>query len=170
MSYLCYLCLFVYIDVQHILCCVFSFDFLGLCCQFLRIFHFFLLPLRFSLTFIHLNDECPIYGKYQAPCTKRHLAASPYREFVLWLVVGVVLLQGKHFRPYPLYHLLPVVFYDTFVHFCIHVSPIRFIIYSFGNLYSIQHYVIKFVNDLRQVSGFIRVLRFPPPIKLTATI
>jgi hypothetical protein len=25
------------------------------------------------------------------------------------------------------------------------------------------------VSDLRQVSGFIRVLRFPPPIKLTAT-
>jgi hypothetical protein len=34
---------------------------------------------------------------------------------------------------------------------------------------SIQHYVIKFVNDLRQVGGFLRVLRFPPPIQLTAT-
>ena len=33
--------------------------------------------------------------------------------------------------------------------------------------YSMQHYVIKFVSDLRQVGGFIRVLRFPPPIKLT---
>ena len=31
----------------------------------------------------------------------------------------------------------------------------------------LQHYVIKFVSDLRQVSGF---LRFPPPIKLAATI
>jgi hypothetical protein len=30
--------------------------------------------------------------------------------------------------------------------------------------------VIKFVSDLRQVGGFLRVLRFPPPIKLTATI
>ena len=39
-----------------------------------------------------------------------------------------------------------------------------------GEVYSIQHYVIKFVSDLRQVSGFLRVLRFPPPIKLTATI
>ena len=39
-----------------------------------------------------------------------------------------------------------------------------------GKVYSIQHYVIKFVSDLRQVSGFLRVLRFPPPIKLTATI
>jgi hypothetical protein len=33
-----------------------------------------------------------------------------------------------------------------------------------------QHYVIKFVSDLRRVSGFLRVLRFPPPIKLTAMI
>jgi hypothetical protein len=33
-----------------------------------------------------------------------------------------------------------------------------------GEVYSI-HYVIKFVSDLRQVSGF---LQFPPPIKLTA--
>jgi hypothetical protein len=39
-----------------------------------------------------------------------------------------------------------------------------------GEMYSIQHYVIKFVRDLRQVGGFLRVLRFPPPIKLTAMI
>jgi hypothetical protein len=39
-----------------------------------------------------------------------------------------------------------------------------------GELYSIQHYVIKFVSDLWQVGGFLQVLLFPPPIKLTATI
>ena len=39
-----------------------------------------------------------------------------------------------------------------------------------GEVYSIQHYLITFVSDLRQVGGFLRVLRFPPPIKLTATI
>ena len=33
-----------------------------------------------------------------------------------------------------------------------------------------DHYLIKFVSDLRQVSGFLRVLRFPLPIKLTTTI
>ena len=33
----------------------------------------------------------------------------------------------------------------------------------------VQHYVIKFVSDLRQVGGFLQVFRFPPPIKLTAT-
>jgi hypothetical protein len=36
-----------------------------------------------------------------------------------------------------------------------------------GEVYAIQHYVIKFVSDLRQVGGF---LLFPPPIKLTTTI
>jgi hypothetical protein len=39
-----------------------------------------------------------------------------------------------------------------------------------GEVYSIQHYVTKCVIDLRQVVGFLWVLRFPPPIKLTATI
>jgi len=28
-----------------------------------------------------------------------------------------------------------------------------------GEVYSIQHYVIKFVSDLRQVGGFLRVQR-----------
>ena len=47
-------------------------------------------------------------------------------------------------------------------------------------VYWIQHYVIKFVRDLRQVggfvcdlrqfSGFVQVLHFPPPVKLIATI
>ena len=37
-------------------------------------------------------------------------------------------------------------------------------------VYSIQHYVIKSVSDLLQVGGFLRVLRFPPSIKLTAAI
>jgi hypothetical protein len=34
-------------------------------------------------------------------------------------------------------------------------------------VYSIQHYVIQFDSDLWQVSGFLRVIQFPPPIKLT---
>jgi hypothetical protein len=47
-----------------------------------------------------------------------------------------------------------------------------------GEVYLIQYYVIKFVSELRQVRGFLRVLvrgflrvlRFPPPIKLSSTI
>ena len=34
--------------------------------------------------------------------------------------------------------------------------------------HSIQHYVIKCVSDMRQVGGFLWVLRFPSPIKLTS--
>jgi hypothetical protein len=30
-----------------------------------------------------------------------------------------------------------------------------------GEVYSMQHYVIKFVSDVRQVGGFLHVLRFP---------
>ena len=33
-----------------------------------------------------------------------------------------------------------------------------------------QGEVIKFVSDLRQVDGFLQVLWFPPPIKLTTAI
>ena len=31
-----------------------------------------------------------------------------------------------------------------------------------GEVYSIQHYVIKFLSDLRQVGGFLWVLRYHP--------
>ena len=41
---------------------------------------------------------------------------------------------------------------------------------SHGKVYLIQHYVIKSVNDLLQVGGFLRTLRFTPSIKLTDTI
>jgi len=37
-------------------------------------------------------------------------------------------------------------------------------------MYSIQHYVMKSVSDLRQVGGFLWALRFPPSMKLTAMI
>jgi len=39
-----------------------------------------------------------------------------------------------------------------------------------GEMYSIHLYVIKFASDLQLVGGFLRVLRFHPPIKLTSTI
>ena len=34
-------------------------------------------------------------------------------------------------------------------------------------VFSIQHYVIKFVSDLQRDDGFLGILRFSPPIKLT---
>jgi hypothetical protein len=39
-----------------------------------------------------------------------------------------------------------------------------------GKVYWIQLYVIKFVIDLRHVGGFLRVLRFPPPINLNVVL
>jgi len=57
---------------------------------------------------------------------------------------------------------------------CIYIPmqsvPITTNVVSSNPTQAIQHYVINFVSDLRQVGGFLRVLWFPPPIKLTATI
>ena len=39
-----------------------------------------------------------------------------------------------------------------------------------GEVYSIQHFMNKFVSYLRQADGFLLVLRLLPPIKLTTTI
>ena len=39
-----------------------------------------------------------------------------------------------------------------------------------GEVYSIQHCVIKFVSNLRQVGGVLRVRWFPQPIKVITTI
>ena len=39
-----------------------------------------------------------------------------------------------------------------------------------GEVYSVQHYVIKFFSYLLQVGGFLWVLPFSPPIKLSAKI
>jgi hypothetical protein len=33
-----------------------------------------------------------------------------------------------------------------------------------GEVYSMQHYEIKFVSDLQQVNSFLLVLRFTPPL------
>ena len=38
----------------------------------------------------------------------------------------------------------------------VYSNPIR------GEVHSIQHYVMKYVSDLRQIGGFLRVLLFPP--------
>jgi hypothetical protein len=48
----------------------------------------------------------------------------------------------------------------------VHSAPITTNVVSsnpvHGEVYSIQHYVIKFVSELRQVGGFLQVLWFPP--------
>jgi hypothetical protein len=44
------------------------------------------------------------------------------------------------------------------------------LVVAHDEVYLIPHYVIKFVSDLRQVDGFLCVLRFPPSIILSAMI
>ena len=46
----------------------------------------------------------------------------------------------------------------------------RFVHFSHGEVYLIEHYVIKGVSDLWQVNRFLWVLRFPLQIKLTVMI
>jgi hypothetical protein len=41
---------------------------------------------------------------------------------------------------------------------------------TFRRRVKVRVFNTTFNNDLRQVGGFLRVLRFPPPITLTATI
>ena len=48
--------------------------------------------------------------------------------------------------------------------------PITTNVVSSNPAQAIQHCMINFVSDLRQVCGFLRAFQFPPPIKLTATI
>ena len=53
------------------------------------------------------------------------------------------------------------------------VSPLKVVnspILDHGEEYLIKQYVITFVSYLRQVGGFLRILGFPPPIKLNATM
>ena len=60
MSYFCYLCLFTYSGVEHLLCCslvLFFFALCTLCCQFLWIVHVWV-SLRYSLTFV---CHCSLY-------------------------------------------------------------------------------------------------------------
>jgi hypothetical protein len=67
------------------------------------------------------------------------------------------------------------IFITTTVHFTICNLCFRYMI-SVISIYCSNltkrylSYVIKFVSDLRQVGGFLRVLRISPPIKRTATI
>ena len=48
--------------------------------------------------------------------------------------------------------------------YAISAYPDEFKFHS-GGVYSLQHYVIKFVGDLRQMGGFLQALLFPPPNK-----
>ena len=76
------------------------------------------------------------------------------------------------------YYLSLIHLHDQFLVIYLHVYLTNvwlFIVsacscYPIIKLFFLSLYVIKFVSNLRQIGGFPRVLRFSPPIKLTATI
>ena len=61
-----------------------------------------------------------------------------------------------------------VGFTTTYVINAYHHERCEFESRSWRGVPSIQHHVIKFVSDLRQVGGFPRVLRFLPATNKTA--
>ncbi len=75
--------------------------------------------------------------------------------YMIGAVVVVIVLQLTLQLPVQSVHITTKVMSSNPVH---------------REVYSIQHYVMKYVGDLRQVGGFLCVFLFPPPIKLTVAI
>jgi len=73
-------------------------------------------------------------------------------------------LQQLHVSNWDMFHELTTLAISAYKHLSCEFESFS------GEVYSMQHYVIKFVSDLRRVGGFLRALWFLPPIKLTATI
>ena len=90
-------------------------------------------------------------------------------EFGLWVFVYIV---GKYKIHLPPFRNTPEKLPNRCLFYMfLKLIQINLLESCSCKVYSIQHYVIKFVSDLRQVRGFLRVLRFPPPpIKLTTMI
>ena len=75
------------------------------------------------------------------------------------------MILGKLKRGAVQYQIVPIIiFVQCLVRGCRGRMVVEFTkpcpISAYRQVYSIQHYVIKFVNDLRQIGGFLRVLRF----------
>jgi hypothetical protein len=83
----------------------------------------------------------------------------------MFRLVNLLLFSHNSIRGIPVYGNTTYFFFIYFSY--IIFFSIDFFVFHF---FFLQYYVIKFVIDLRQVGGFLRVLRFPPPIKLTATM
>ena len=90
-----------------------------------------------------------------------HISKRPYRFFIIKTNSSIMLYfnRGRRGRD-----RMVVGFPTTYAISAYHRWCCEF--ESRSGL-GVQHFVIKFASDLRQVGGFFRVLRFPP---LTATI
>ena len=122
--------------------------------------------LEYSITYHPHKQYIFSVHQHSIPCyvlqTYFCYLSSPHTTF-LKIRKGMVYL----FLVINTFHIIVIL------RFCLQSVPITTKVVSanlaHGEVYSIQHYVIKFVSDLWQVSGFLRVLWFPPPITLTTT-
>jgi hypothetical protein len=110
--------------------------------------------------FRFMADECPPFWYLQTFVSKHY---SP-----IYALVQYSFKSWRHQGPLWSWE------YGSWIYYYLcnqYLSPLTLRVQTRScEVYSIQPYVIKVVSDLRQVSGFLRVHRFPPQIKFTATI
>ena len=101
-------------------------------------------------------------GSYYTPLKKNGAITLDVAFHVLVKCVYVIVLVLKYMIMivWLLYLQLPVQSVPITIK-VVSSNPVH------GEVNSMQHYVVTFVNFLRQARGFLRILRFPPPIKLT---
>ena len=137
---------------------------------------FSLRPLYYPNNFVEiLSSHCIHCHSCFFQCRLLHLIViliSIFSFKVSGLNLTWMFIEWSNFFQWPSWSYNGSWIYD-YLH-CMQSMPITTNVASsnpaHGDAYSIQHYVIKFVSDLQQVGDFLRKLRFPPPIKLTARI
>ena len=91
-----------------------------------------------------------------------------YKQFYIMtsalVTYNIWIFRGQHGHDLMVVGFTTTCAISAYHHYCCEFEP------RSGKVYSIQHYVTKFVSYLQQVGGFLRVLPFPPLIKLTAKI
>ena len=126
--------------------------------------HWFKKYYKESYNWVHYNNSMENYtknGLYTLGTSGLEIIELVRTKFVLVLKSFMIGSQGLALF-FLFCFVLLVVFAVCLFRFCYFVIVARCPI--------LFHYEIKLVKDLWQVGGFLRVLRFPPPIKLTATI
>ena len=114
------------------------------------------------------NNLCWFF-LYCSELYRSHFCLNVIRNGVVCIQLKVVLYLQLPLTAIHVHHVVVVWYLDLQL-----PVPITTNVVSsnpaHGEVYWIQLYVIKFGNALRQVGGFLRVLRFSPPIKLTYSI
>ena len=115
-------------------------------------------------TISQFNRGGQFYWWRKPECQKKstdQITDTLYHIMLYWVRLAMNVVRGRRGCDRMLVAFTTTYAISTYHHWCEFESRSR---------RGAQHYVIRFVNDLRHICGFHRVFRFPPPIKLTATI